>query len=207
MTTWMLHTPDGRGRILSGRGLRTESPNQAKKHFAYVAPCQQKRFSREHFTFARQQKRFSREHFAFARQQKRFPRCRRTGVVFRGSVHPPAEPQPGQARRSAGRLTPTMNATSILLASGPPEAPNTRSNFLQTPALSTLALNPLRRLVRLQSTPRRPVPNYLHEPDGRMGKRGQRNSISSAVFGDETHHPGNHRGLAPILSADLNDKR
>ena len=100
-----------------------------------------------------------------------------------------------------------MNATSILLASGPPEAPNTRSNFLQTPALSTLALNPLRRLVRLQSTPRRPVPNYLHEPDGRMGKRGQRNSISSAVFGDETHHPGNHRGLAPILSADLNDKR
>src|SRR5439155_1746738 len=38
MTTWMLDTPDSRGRILSGRGLRTESPNQAKKHFAYVAP-------------------------------------------------------------------------------------------------------------------------------------------------------------------------
>src|SRR5881397_3180765 len=98
MTTWMLHTPDGRGRILSGRGLRTESPNQAKKHFAYVAPCQQKRFSREHFTFARQQKRFSREHFTFARQQKRFPRCRRTGVVFRRSVHPPADPAWPSAR-------------------------------------------------------------------------------------------------------------
>src|SRR6058998_1453686 len=38
MTTWMLDTPDSRGRILGGRGQRTESPNQAKKHFAYVAP-------------------------------------------------------------------------------------------------------------------------------------------------------------------------
>src|SRR5438552_3634875 len=37
MTTWMLDTPHSRGRILSGRGLRTESPNQAKKHFACVA--------------------------------------------------------------------------------------------------------------------------------------------------------------------------
>src|SRR5437667_9832756 len=32
-----------------------------------------------------QEKRFAREHFTFARQQKRFPRCRRTGVVFRRS--------------------------------------------------------------------------------------------------------------------------
>src|SRR5439155_1727245 len=37
MTTWMPDTPHSRGRILSGRGLRTESPNQAKKHFACVA--------------------------------------------------------------------------------------------------------------------------------------------------------------------------
>src|SRR5438876_744235 len=38
-----------------------------------------------------QEKRFPREHFAFAREQKRFPRCRRTGVVFRRSLHPPAD--------------------------------------------------------------------------------------------------------------------
>ena len=135
-------------------------------------PNQEKRFAREHFTFARQEKRFPRKHFAFARQEKRFPRCRPTDVVFRRSVHPPAEPQPGQARRSAGRLTPTMNATSILLASGPPKAPNTRSNFLQTPVLSTLALNPLRsrRHVRLQSTPRHPVANSLHKTDGMTWK-------------------------------------
>src|SRR5437667_414281 len=41
-----------------------------------------------------QEKRFPREHFAFARQQKRFPRCRRTGVVFRRSLHPPADANP-----------------------------------------------------------------------------------------------------------------
>ena len=59
---------------------------------------QEKRFAREHFAFARQEKRFAREHFAFAREQKRFareqkrfPRCRRTGVVFRRSLHPPAD--------------------------------------------------------------------------------------------------------------------
>src|SRR2546422_837419 len=59
---------------------------------------QEKRFAREHFTFARQEKRFPREHFAFARQQKRFPRCRRTGVVFRRSLHPPADPPWPSAR-------------------------------------------------------------------------------------------------------------
>ena len=53
---------------------------------------QEKRFARERFAFARQEKRFAREHFAFAREQKPFPRCRRTGVVFRQSVHPPADP-------------------------------------------------------------------------------------------------------------------
>src|SRR5437016_4957223 len=45
-----------------------------------------------------QEKRFAREHFAFAREQKPFPRCRRTGVVFRQSVHPPADPACPSAR-------------------------------------------------------------------------------------------------------------
>src|SRR5206468_2008097 len=61
----------------------------ACEHFAFAR--EQKRFPRERFTFARQEKRFPREHFAFAREQKRFPRCRRTGVVFRRSLHPPAD--------------------------------------------------------------------------------------------------------------------
>src|SRR5437867_113013 len=60
-----------------------------REHFAFAR--QEKRFAREHFAFAREQKRFPREHFAFAREQKRFPRCRRTGVVFRRSLHPPAD--------------------------------------------------------------------------------------------------------------------
>ena len=38
---------------------------------------------------------------------------------FSEDLSPSGGPQPGQARRSAGHLTPTMNATSILLASGP----------------------------------------------------------------------------------------
>src|SRR5437870_5372905 len=62
----------------------------AREHFAFAR--QEKRFAREHFTFARREKRFARERFAFAREEKRFPRCRRTGVVFRRSVHPPADP-------------------------------------------------------------------------------------------------------------------
>src|SRR5881409_3648312 len=52
-----------------------------------------------------QEKRFAREHFAFAREQKPFPRCRRTGVVFRQSVHL-RRTQPVQARGSAARVTP-----------------------------------------------------------------------------------------------------
>src|SRR5438094_764439 len=52
-----------------------------------------------------QEKRFAREHFAFARQEKRFARCRRTGVVFRRSVHPPADPAWPSARvRPPGSL-------------------------------------------------------------------------------------------------------
>src|SRR5206468_274626 len=68
----------------------------ALEHFAFAR--QEKRFAREHFTFARQEKRFARKRFAFARQEKRFPRCRRTGVVFRRSVHPPADPAWPSAR-------------------------------------------------------------------------------------------------------------
>src|SRR2546427_7436864 len=37
--------------------------------------------------------------FAFAREEKRFPRCRRTGVVFRRSVHPPADPSTARRNR------------------------------------------------------------------------------------------------------------
>src|SRR5881628_2441535 len=67
-----------------------------REHFAFAR--QEKRSAREHFAFARQEKRFAREHFTFARQQKRFPRCRRTGVVFRRSVHPAADPAWPSAR-------------------------------------------------------------------------------------------------------------
>src|SRR5207245_208360 len=84
--------------------VRNQEKRFAREHFAFAR--QEKRFAREHFTFARQENRFAREHFAFARQekrfarerfafareQKRFPRCRRTGVVFRRSLHPPADP-------------------------------------------------------------------------------------------------------------------
>src|SRR2546427_6366665 len=52
--------------------------------------------SKRHF-LRNQQKRFAREHFAFAREEKRFPRCRRSGVVFPRSVHPPSDP--GVAKR------------------------------------------------------------------------------------------------------------
>src|SRR2546422_11286674 len=45
--------------------------------------------SKRHF-LRNQQKRF-------AREQKRFPRCRRSGVVFPRSVHPPSDP--GVAKR------------------------------------------------------------------------------------------------------------
>src|SRR5437879_8072797 len=70
--------------------LRNQEKRFARKHFTFA--CEEKRFAREHFTFAREQKRFARKHFAFAREQTRFPRCRRSGVVFRRSVHPPADP-------------------------------------------------------------------------------------------------------------------
>src|SRR5438094_5113486 len=68
----------------------------ARERFAFAR--EEKRFARERFAFARQEKRFAREHFAFARQEKRFPRCRRTGVVFRRSLHPPADPAWPSAR-------------------------------------------------------------------------------------------------------------
>jgi len=62
----------------------------AREHFVFAR--EQMGFPREHFAFAHQEKQFAREHFAFAREQKRFPRCRRTSVVFRRSLHPPADP-------------------------------------------------------------------------------------------------------------------
>ena len=67
-----------------------EQKRFARKHFTFAR--EEKRFARKHFTFAHAEKRFARKHFAFAREQKRFARCRRTGVVFRRSVHPPADP-------------------------------------------------------------------------------------------------------------------
>src|SRR6266581_1232568 len=77
--------------------VRNQEKRNAREHFAFARQekpfaRQEKRFARERFAFARQEKRFAREHFAFAREQKPFPRCRRTGVVFRQSVHPPADP-------------------------------------------------------------------------------------------------------------------
>ena len=65
--------------------VRNQEKRFAREHFAFAR--QEKRFAREHFAFARQEKRFARKHLAFAREEKRFPRCRRTGVVFRQSVH------------------------------------------------------------------------------------------------------------------------
>src|SRR5438034_11226942 len=73
-----------------------EEKRFAREHFTFAR--EEKRFACEHFAFAREEKRFACEHFAFARQQKRFPRCRRTGVVFRRSLHPPADPAWPSAR-------------------------------------------------------------------------------------------------------------
>ena len=67
-----------------------EEKRFAREHFTFAR--EEKRFARKHFAFAREEKRFAHKHFAFAREQTRFPRCRRTGVVFRRSVHPPADP-------------------------------------------------------------------------------------------------------------------
>src|SRR2546428_730674 len=93
----------GHCAILPWPHVRNQEKRFPREHFAFAR--QEKRFAREHFTFAREQKRFAgerfafarqekrfaREHFAFAREQKRFPRCRRTAVVFRRSLHPPAD--------------------------------------------------------------------------------------------------------------------
>src|SRR6266702_1753094 len=75
-----------------------EEKRFARKHFTFAR--EEKRFAREHFTFACEEKRFAREHFTFPREQKRFARCRRTGVVFRRSVHPPADPSTARRNRS-----------------------------------------------------------------------------------------------------------
>src|SRR5438552_2171404 len=79
----------GHCAILPWPHVRNQEKRFPREHFAFAR--EQKRFADERFTFAREEKRFAREHFAFAREQKRFPRCRRTGVVFRRSLHPPAD--------------------------------------------------------------------------------------------------------------------
>src|SRR6266699_1190427 len=79
----------GHCAILPWPHVRNQEKRFPREHFTFAR--QEKRFACEHFAFARQEKRFAREHFAFAREQKRFPRCRRTGVVFRRSLHPPAD--------------------------------------------------------------------------------------------------------------------
>src|SRR5206468_11077668 len=80
--------------VTRNRMPKVHSSGGSKRH---LLRNQQKRFAREHFAFAREEKRFAREHFTFAREQKRFPRCRRSGVVFPRSVHPPSDP--GVAKR------------------------------------------------------------------------------------------------------------
>src|SRR5438094_9093247 len=79
----------GHCAILPWPHVRNQEKRFACERFAFAR--QEKRFACERFAFARQEKRFPREHFAFAREQKRFPRCRRTAVVFRRSLHPPAD--------------------------------------------------------------------------------------------------------------------
>src|SRR5207249_11344969 len=95
------------------------SSGGSKRHFLRN---QQKRFAREHFAFAREEKRFAREHFAFAREQKRFPRCRRSGVVFPRSVHPPSDP--GVAKRDRPPAWPS--------ATVPRPSHSKRNNFLKS---------------------------------------------------------------------------
>src|SRR5947208_2496531 len=84
----------GHCAILPWPHVRNQEKRFAREHFAFAR--EEKRFAREHFTFAREQKRFAGEHFTFAREQKRFPRCRRTAVVFRRSLHPPADAASGE---------------------------------------------------------------------------------------------------------------
>src|SRR5207253_2487289 len=79
----------GHCAILPWLHVRNQEKRFPREHFAFA--CEPMRFPRERFAFARRQKRFPREQFAFAREQKRFPRYRRTGVVFRRSLHPPAD--------------------------------------------------------------------------------------------------------------------
>src|SRR5436190_456606 len=69
----------GHCAILPWPHVRNQEKRFSREHFTFAH--EEKRFAREHFAFAREEKRFAGEHFAFAREQKRFPRCRRTGVV------------------------------------------------------------------------------------------------------------------------------
>src|SRR5213083_1021848 len=84
--------------LLPTNGRMTVTVKPGIGAYTRLRTLPEKQFPREHFAFVRQQKRFAREHFTFAREEKRFPRCRRTGVVFRQSVHPPADPACPSAR-------------------------------------------------------------------------------------------------------------
>src|SRR5438094_261258 len=94
------NAPNGMSDQLLGAWFQPGFPFLGAGHCAILpwphVRNQEKRFAREHFAFAREEKRFAREHFTFAREQKRFPRCRRTAVVFRRSLHPPADAASGE---------------------------------------------------------------------------------------------------------------
>jgi len=68
----------GHCAILPWPHVRNQEKRFPREHFTFAR--EEKRFAREHFAFARQEKRFPREHFAFPREQKRFPRERDYGV-------------------------------------------------------------------------------------------------------------------------------
>jgi len=60
----------GHCAILPWPHVRNQEKRFPREHFTFAR--EEKRFAGEHFAFARQEKRFAREHFAFACQQKRF---------------------------------------------------------------------------------------------------------------------------------------
>src|SRR2546426_151145 len=92
----------------------------------------------------------------------------RTGVVFRGSVplrRTPAWPSATVRRPPHSNYECDIDSSCLRAHS---KLPTRAQISYKIPVLSALALKPLRshRQVRLQSTPRRPVANYLHKTDG-----------------------------------------
>ena len=72
------NAPNGMSDQLLGTWFQPGFPFLGAGHCAILpwphVRNQEKRFPREHFTFAREQKRFAGERFAFAREEKRFAR-------------------------------------------------------------------------------------------------------------------------------------